>query len=122
MIIYKIKNNTVIATFDERDWDYSIFKYFDDRLSTDTRVISDVVFSIVDKLRKSGMRFYGEAKCSPEDTFNEKTGKRLAKKRLLAKYNRVLSMVDKELINILNDDVDFMFKYVEVHKERGQHR
>lgn len=39
MIIYKVENNTVIATFSRKDWEHSIGKYYNNRLSTDTMII-----------------------------------------------------------------------------------
>ena len=48
-------------------------------------------------------------------------GKEIAKKRLLAKYNRVLSMLDVELLKALQNDIDFVNRYKAEHKERGKH-
>ena len=122
MIIYKIKDNTVMATF-SKGWRNSIYKHYKLNFKAYSFVnLLHIIFVKLEYLNDSGMKFYGEAKCHPEDTFDEDVGKELAKKRLLAKYNRVLSMLDVELLKALQNDIDFINKYKEEHKERGQHR
>ena len=115
MIIYEVSNNIVIARFESSDWASSYMVHYKKHTNIAPAKLNDVVSRIIHSLRKSGMKFYGEAKCSPEDTFNEKTGKRLAKKRLLIKYHRILNMLDVELLKALQNDIDFINR----HKERG---
>lgn len=122
MIIYKVENNTVKATF-KNGWRNSVYRFYKHNIKAyPTEKLLHAVYVKLDYLNASGMKFYGEAKCSPEDIFNENTGKILAKKRLLAKYNRVLSMLDEELLKVLQDDIGFINRHKAEHKERGQHR
>ena len=111
MIIYKVENNTVKATF-KNGWRNSVYRFYKPNIKAySSENLLHTVYVKLDYLNASGMKFYGEAKCSPEDVFNEKTGKRLAKKRLLVKYNRVLSMLDEELLKALQNDIDLINRY-----------
>lgn len=121
MVIYEVSNNIVIARFESSDWASSYMAHYKKHINVSPAKLNDIISRVIHNLRKSGMKFYGEAKCSPEDAFNEKTGTRLAKKRLLAKYNRVLSMLDEELLKVLQNDIDFINRYKIEHKERGKH-
>lgn len=47
-------------------------------------------FSVMDIEDKKAWRARGVAKCSPEDTYDEKTGKLIAKKKLQDKFYRLL--------------------------------
>ena len=120
MITYSVSNNRIVAESNIGFMNSVLRHYYNN-----TNINPNIIYSIVDNIKKnlcmSGMKFYGEAKCNPEDTFNEKIGKRLAKKRLLVKYNRVLSMVDEELLKVLQNDIDFINRYKAEHKERGKY-
>ena len=132
MIYYVREGNTVYAYYGNLDgditnnqyaskyWYNDLLRYFlkhTPEISRDD--IGEVILSVISECTESGMKFYSEVKCHSEDTFDEDVGKELAKKRLLAKYNRVLSMLDVELLKALQNDIDFINKYKEEHKERG---
>lgn len=89
MIIYEVSNNVVIARFESSDWASSYMAHYKKHTNIAPAKLNSVISKVIHNLRKSGMKFYGVAKCNPEDTFDENIGKEIAKKRLLAKYNRV---------------------------------
>lgn len=47
-------------------------------------------------------RFSGVAKCSPEDTFNEETGKKIAQRRALLKFKKACIQSNKIWLENLN--------------------
>ena len=109
MIEYGNVDNIITAGFGSIvNWADRYKAHYKKYTNISSAIILNIVNETIHNLNKSGMKFYGVAKCSPEDTFNEKTGKRLAKKRLLAKYNRVLSMLDEELLKVLQNDIEFI--------------
>ena len=81
MVEYRSVDNIVTAGFGGSDWASSYMKHYKKHTNVASANLNDVISSVIHNLRKSGMKFYGEAKCSPEDR------KRLIKKRLLAKYD-----------------------------------
>ena len=50
----------------------------------------------------------GEAKCSPDDVFDEDIGKQIARTRLLNKYSKVLARINQILIELITSDMRFL--------------
>ena len=81
MIKYSVKENKVIARFDE-EWIYSISNYFAKIGCTDRKFIL--------KYLKNKSNFFGIAKCHPDDNFNLNFGKDLSKNRLIENYKKTV--------------------------------
>ena len=50
----------------------------------------------------------GEAKCSPDDVFDEEIGKHIARTRLINKYNRVVAGINRILLKLVESDMRFL--------------
>ena len=59
--------------------------------------VADIVHDIVNECAESGMKFYGEAKCHPDDEYSQALGEYIAKHRLLDKYLSVRSRIARRL-------------------------
>ena len=107
MIKYTVNNNTVIAEF-RRDWIDALVEYYTNNTYIDYATIHDVVYNYLLRVENDGLKFYGEAKCSPDDVFDEGVGKQIAKTRLINKYNRVVAGINKELVKLVKSDLSFL--------------
>ena len=102
MIKYTRVNNSVFAYFDKG---YSYTYWVDDLLryfikhSPDISFskVADIVHGVLSECAKSGMKFYGVAKCHPEDEYSQALGEYIAKHRLLDKYLSVRSRIARRL-------------------------
>lgn len=63
------------------------------------RDVNLIAYGIIDNILDETGPFCGVAKCAPNDTFDVKKGKELAKKRLLKKYYRVQKKVVQYYVN-----------------------
>lgn len=52
-------------------------------------LIRDIVDAVSFECKASDMKFYGEARCHPDDEFSYNIGWHIAKNRLLDKYLRI---------------------------------
>ena len=59
--------------------------------------VTDTVHAVMNECAKSGMKFYGEAKCHPNDEYSHAVGQHIAKHRLLDKYLTVRSRIARRL-------------------------
>ena len=107
MIKYTMDNNTVIAEF-SRDWVDTLVEYYTNNTYIDYATLKDIVYDYLLKVESDGLRPYGEAKCSPDDVFDEDVGKQIAKTRLINKYNRVVAGINKELVKLVKSDLSFL--------------
>lgn len=103
MIKYTVNNNTVIAEF-RRDWIDTLVN----NTYIDYATIHDVVYDYLLKVENDGFKPYGEAKCSPDDVFDEDIGKHIAKTRLINKYNGVVAGINGILIELIKSDMRFL--------------
>ena len=107
MIKYTVNNNTVIAEF-SRDWIDTLVEYYLKNTYIANSVFVDAVYEYMLKVESDGLKFYGEAKCSPDDVFDEEIGKQIAKTRLINKYNKVMAGINRELIKLVKSDMRFL--------------
>ena len=102
MIKYTRVNNSVFAYFDKT---YAYTYWVDDLLSYFMKhspgiaswKITDIVHDVMHECAESGMKFYGEAKCHPDDEYSCTLGEYIAKHRLLDKYLSVRSRIARRL-------------------------
>ena len=95
---YKREGNSIRAYFGNLTnnddafflWHHKLSKYFTKHYkSVSAFMVTNILDDVLCKSKVSGMKFYGEAKCHPDDVYSEDMGKYIAKKRLLEKYLRV---------------------------------
>ena len=102
MIKYTRVDNSVFAYFDKG---YSYTYWVDDLLRYFTKhspdispyKVADIVHDIVNDCAESGMKFYGMAKCHPDDEYSCTLGQHIAKHRLLDKYLSVRARIARRL-------------------------
>ena len=106
MITYTKKDNSVQAYFgrltDNDDafylWYHELSKYFNKHSkNVSAYLIRDIVDAVSFECKASDMKFYGEAKCHPDDVYSDDMGKYIAMNRLLAKYLRVRARVARRI-------------------------
>ena len=107
MIKYIVNNNTVIAEF-SRDWVDTLAEYYFKSTYINYDTLRDVVYDYLLKVESDGLRPYGEARCSPDDIFDEEIGKHIAKTRLMVKDNKLKSGINKGLIKLIESDMRFL--------------
>ena len=107
MIKYTVNNNTIIAEF-RRDWIDTLVEYCSNNTHIDYATLNDIVYDYLLKVESDGLKPYGEAKCSPDDVFDEEIGKHIARTRLINKYNRVVAGINRELIKLVKSDMRFL--------------
>lgn len=107
MIKYTVHNNTVRAEF-SRGWVYTLVEYYTNNTYIDDATLSDVVYDYILKVENDGFKPYGEARCSPDDVFDEEVGKHIAKTRLTNKFNKVVTGINKELVKLVKSDLSFL--------------
>ena len=102
MIKYTRVNNSVFAYFDKG---YSYTYWVDDLLryfikhspDISSCKVADIVHGVLSECAESGMKFYGMAKCHPDDEYSQALGQHIAKHRLLDKYLSVRSRIARRL-------------------------
>ena len=72
-------------------WVDDLLRYF-----TNCKV-ADIVHDVLSECAESGMKFYGMAKCHPDDEYSQALGEYIAKHRLLDKYLSVRSRIASRL-------------------------
>ena len=107
MIKYTVNNNTLIAEF-SRDWIDTLVEYYLKNTYIANSVFVDAVYDYMLKVESDGLKPYGEARCSPDDVFDEEIGKQIAKTRLVNKYNRVVARINQILIELIKSDMRFL--------------
>ena len=107
MIKYTVHNNTVIAEF-SRGWVGTLVEYYINNTHIDYATLNDIVYYYLLKVENDGLKPYGEAKCSPDDVFDEDIGRCIAKTRLINKYNRVVARINQILIELIKSDMRFL--------------
>ena len=107
MIKYFVNKNTVIAEF-RRDWIDALVEYYINNTHINYATLNDIVYDYILKVENDGFKPYGEAKCHPDDVFDEDIGKQIAKTRLINKYNRVVMRINQILIELIKSDMRFL--------------
>ena len=106
-IKYIVNNNTVIAEF-SCNWFDTLVEYYRENTYIDYIILYKIVDDYLIKIENDGLKFYGEAKCSPDDVFDEEIGKHIARTRLINKYNRVVAGINRELVKLVKSDLIFL--------------
>ena len=107
MIKYTVNKNTVRAEF-SRDWIDTLVEYYLKNTYIANSVFVGVVYEYLIKVENDGLKPYGEAKCSPDDVFDEEVGKQIAKTRLINKYNKVVEGINRVLLKLVESDMRFL--------------
>ena len=107
MIKYTVNKNTVRAEF-SRDWIDTLVEYYLKNTYIANSVFVDAVYEYLIKVENDGLKPYGEAKCAPDDVFDEEVGKQIARTRLINKYNRVVVGINQILIELIKSDMRFL--------------
>lgn len=97
-IIYEIVGNTITARY-TGTWARMLYREINSTFQ-DSNVVS---FNVWDFMACHCYKEYGIAKCSPNDKFDKQLGKKLAKERLVTKYNRMRFMYFKQVGRNLNE-------------------
>ena len=107
MIKYTVNNDTVIAEF-SRNWFDTLVEYYMENIYIDHIILYRIVDNYLIKVESDGLKPYGEAKCSPDDVFDEEIGKQIAKTRLINKYNKVMAGINRILLKLVESDMRFL--------------
>lgn len=106
MIKYTRVDNSVFAYFDDDYYNKYAYDYWVDNLLSyfikhspgiASWKIIDTVHAVMNECAVSGMKFYGMAKCHPDDEYSQAIGQHIAKHRLLDKYLTVRSRIASRL-------------------------
>ena len=92
-IRYEVDGNIVMAWF-KKPW---ANKFFAELLKLDINIPT----KLIDYLFCMKYNEWGIAKCHPDDKFDLEYGKKLARKRLVTKYNRMRYLFFKKLDNYI---------------------
>ena len=99
-------DNSVFAYLGEVTNNQYAYKYWLDDLlryfikhspGTSSWKITDIVHDVTYECAESGMKFYGMAKCHPDDEYSQALGQHIAKHRLLDKYLTVRARIARRL-------------------------
>ena len=80
--------------------------------------VADIVHDIVNECAESGMKFYGEAKCHPDDEYST-LGEYIAKHRLLDKYLSVRSRIARRLAKDVSKTHYRLEKIAKIDRKKG---
>ena len=106
MIKYTRVNNSVFAYLGEVTNNQYAYKYWLDDLlryfikhspDISSCKVADIVHGVLSECAESGMKFYGMAKCHPDDEYSQAIGQHIASNRLLDKYLSVRSRIARRL-------------------------
>ena len=106
MIKYTRVDNSVFAYFDDGNYNQYAYDYWAGNLLSyfmkhspgiSSWEITDTVHDVLHECAESGMKFYGEAKCHPDDEYSQALGEYIAKYRLLDKYLSVRARIARRL-------------------------
>ena len=106
MIEYTRVGNSVFAYFNDDYYNQYAYDYWVGNLLSyfmkhspgiSSWKITDAVHDAMHECAESGMKFYGEAKCHPDDKFSQAVGQHIDKHRLLDKYLTVRSRIARRL-------------------------
>ena len=79
----------------------------------------DIVHDVMYKCAESGMKFYGEAKCHPDDEYSQAIGQHIASNRLLDKYLSVRSRIARRLAKDVSKTHYRLEKIAKIDRKKG---
>lgn len=107
MIIYERHENEIIAHFKCKDKNTDFWQWVEDITSDVSKKVSPMLETMVQEIAIRNLmaksNFSGKAKCHPDDEFDEKVGKEIALKRLMAKYYKYRDIILKQTIQTINE-------------------
>ena len=102
------------------NWYHELSKYFNKHYtSVSAFMITNIVDDVLCECKFSGMNFYGEAKCHPDDEFSYDIGWHIAKNRLLDKYLRIRARIAKRIRKAVYKDVYRLGKIGKKGRKKG---
>ena len=124
MIKYTRVNNSVFAYFDKG---YSYTYWVDDLLRYFTKhspdisscKVADIVRGVLSECAESGMKFYGMAKCHPDDEYSSTLGEYIAKHRLLDKYLSVRARIARRIAKDVSKTHYRLEKIAKIDRKKG---
>ena len=101
-IKYKREGNTMYAFFSTRtsysDYEYNWYwKLVEHFKNIFPHIRSELIGKHIVKYLSDDKKYYGTAKCHPDDTFNEYRGEQLARHRLIMKYLRDVNRISFDI-------------------------
>ena len=82
-------------------------------------MVSSIVDDVLCECKASGMKFYGEAKCHPDDVYSDDMGKYIAMNRLLDKYLCIRARIANRIRKAVNKDIYKLEKIGKKDRKRG---
>ena len=79
----------------------------------------DIVHDVMYKCAENGMKFYGMAKCHPDDEYSQAIGQHIASNRLLDKYLTVRSRIARRLAKDVSKTYYKLGKIAKIDRKRG---
>ena len=128
MIKYTRVDNSVFAYFDDGNYNQYAYDYWAGNLlgyfnkhSPDivSWKVADIVHDTVNECAESGMKFYGMAKCHPDDEYSQALGQHIAKHRLLDKYLSVRTRIARRLSKEVYKDYYKIGKIAMTDRKKG---
>ena len=81
--------------------------------------VADIVHDVLSECAESGMKFYGKAKCHPDDEYSQALGEYIAKHRLLDKYLSVRSRIARRLAKDVSKTHYRLEKIAKIDRKKG---
>ena len=128
MIKYTRVGNSVFAYFDDDYynkyaydyWAGDLISYFMKHSSgISSWKITDAVHDAMHECAESGMKFYGEAKCHPDDEYSQALGQHIAGNRLLDKYLTIRARVARRLAEEVYKDYYKIGKIAKIDRKKA---
>lgn len=128
MIKYTRVGNSVFAYFDDDYYNKYAYDYWAGDLIScfmkhspgiSSWEITDIVHDVMHECAESGMKFYGEAKCHPDDEYSQALGEYIAKHRLLDKYLMIRSRIARRLAKDVSKTHYKLGKIAKIDRKKG---
>ena len=101
-------------------WSHDLLRYFNKNCPGMSYCrIADTVHDVVKECIVSGMKFYGTAKCHPDDEYSQALGQHIAKHRLLDKYLSVRARIARRLSKEVYKDYYKIAKIAKTDRKKG---
>ena len=128
MIKYTRVGNSVFAYFDDDYYNQYAYDYWAGDLISyfmkhspgiSSWKITDAVHDAMHECAESGMKFYGEAKCHPDDEYSQAIGQHIAGNRLLDKYLTIRARVARRLAKDVSKTHYRLEKIAKIDRKKG---
>ena len=128
MIKYTRVDNSVFAYFDDGNYNQYAYDYWIGNLSSyfikhspgiESWKVTDIVHDVINECAESGMKFYGMAKCHPDDEYSQALGQHIAKHRLLDKYLSVRARIARRLSKDVSKTYYKLGKIAKTDRKKG---